>query len=353
MKKGLLGAAGTVIGAGAATLATGVLVERRVGRQRRRAMPDADRLVALRSSPVEVTAEDGVRLHAEVDEPDPGSPPGPTVVFAHGYALNLDCWHFQRATFHGRRRMVFYDQRSHGRSGRSTDDNATVDQLGRDLLTVLDALVPEGPAVLVGHSMGGMAIMALAEQHPELFGDRVAGVGLLSTAADGMRPHRVLSPLIPDRIGGQAGPRLVAALALAPQLVETVRRRGSNIGYLVTDQLAFGADVPPAYVEFVNEMIAATPFEVLAQFFPQFDALDKVSVLAALDRVPTTVVCGTKDVLTSVRHSRKLAATVAGARLLELPDAGHMVILERKEEVNRALEDLFSDAEQVVASRAS
>ena len=64
-----------------------------------------------------------MRLHAEVDEADPdvaagapGASVEPTLVFVHGYALNLDCWHFQRAHFRGRQRMVFYDQRSHGRS---------------------------------------------------------------------------------------------------------------------------------------------------------------------------------------------------------------------------------------------
>ena len=43
--------------------------------------------------------------------------------------------------------------------------------------------MPEGPIVLVGHSMGGMTIMALADAHPELFGDQVLGVALLSTSA--------------------------------------------------------------------------------------------------------------------------------------------------------------------------
>ena len=37
--------------------------------------------------------------------------------------------------------------------------------------------------MLVGHSMGGMTIMALAEQRPELFAERVAGVALISTSA--------------------------------------------------------------------------------------------------------------------------------------------------------------------------
>ena len=75
--------------------------------------------------------------------------------------------------------MVFWDQRSHGRSGRSDLTHATIDQLGDDLLAVLEATTAPGrPVVLVGHSMGGMTIMALADRHPELFGDRVVGVAL-------------------------------------------------------------------------------------------------------------------------------------------------------------------------------
>ena len=63
-----------------------------------------------------------------------------------------------------------------------------------------------------------------------------------------------------------------------------MRRRGSNIGFLVADQFAFGEDVPASYVEFVNNMLAATSFEVLAQFFPNFDTLDKFDALAAFAR---------------------------------------------------------------------
>jgi pimeloyl-ACP methyl ester carboxylesterase len=199
-----------------------------------------------------------------------------------------------------------------------------------------------------------MTIMALAEQHPELFGDRVVGAALVSTTAGGLRPHRIISSLIPDSVGGQVGARLMAALSRAPELVDSARRRGSNIGFLVTDRFAFGEDVPASYVEFVDEMLAGTPFEVLAEFFPHFEKLDKFAVLHCFEKIPTTVLCGTKDLLTSVGHSRKLAKRVAGARLVEVSGAGHMVILERADKVNAAVTDLVAAAEQRLAeSRAS
>jgi pimeloyl-ACP methyl ester carboxylesterase len=353
-KRRLLGLAAAGAGAAAAALATGIAVERRVVKARRSGAGGADELGGLRGTAVRIEVEGGIGLHAEVDEVAPyddgGGSAGPgsgqaTLVFVHGYALNLDCWHFQRAAFRGKRRMVFYDQRSHGRSDRSERDAANIDQLGRDLKAVLDRLVPTGPVVLVGHSMGGMTIMALAEQHPELFGDRVVGAALISTTAGGLRPHRILGGYIPDVVGSTLAPRLVAGLARAPELVDSARRRGSNIGYLVTGAFAFGDDVPASYVEFVDQMLAGTSFQVLAEFFPTFEALDKYHVLQAFERVPTTILCGTKDQLTSVGHSRTMTERRPGARLVESQGAGHMVILERAEKVNAALEALVEEAE--------
>jgi pimeloyl-ACP methyl ester carboxylesterase len=324
-------------------------VERRVVKARRNAAPLVAELGGLHGTPTEVVTEDGVRLYVEVDEQAPYAGSGhpgaePTLVFVHGYALNLNCWHFQREHFRGRNRMVFFDHRSHGRSGRSSRENATIDQLGRDLRQVLDQVVPTGPVVLVGHSMGGMALLALAEQHPELFGDRVVGAALLSTLAGGMRPHRIFGRLLPDRLMSAVTPRVVAGLARAPELVENARRAGSNVGFLVTDRFAFGDDVPTAYVEFVDEMLAGTPVDVLAEFFPGFDTLDKYHALAAFGRVPTLVLCGTEDRLTGIEHSRRMAELIPGCTLVEERGAGHMVILERHEQVNDALGRLVARA---------
>ena len=220
-------------------------------------------------------------------------------------------------------------------------------------LFIIVAILVERTGTEDLRSMGGMAILALAEQYPEMFGDRIVGAALISTTAGRLRPHRIISAYIPDSVGSLVGPRLIAGLARAPELVDSARRRGSNIGFLVTDTFAFGDDVPASYVEFVDEMLAGTPFEVLAEFFPHFAALDKFSVLAPFERIPTTIVCGTKDLLTSVGHSRKMAKRIQGARLVEAPGAGPMVILERAERVNTALEQLLEEAETKAGRKAS
>ncbi len=351
LRRRVLTYAAGAAGLAAAGAAAGIAHRRRV--IARRGVGDVSRLGSLRSDPITVVAEDGVPLHVEVDDYRPvvaghrrsaDDAQELTVVFVHGYALNLDCWHFQRAGYRGLVRTVFFDQRSHGRSGRSKPGNATVEQLGHDLRQVIDEVVPEGRMVLIGHSMGGMSIIALAEQHPELFGERVTGVGLISTTAGGLHPHRFFVPLLPDGFGGDIAMRLVAGLARTGKVVDGLRRLSKDVAMVATDAFAFGDDVPQSYVEFVDEMLAKTPFDVVAEFFPNFEALDKFAVVNAFDRLPTTIICGTEDRLTSIGHSRKMHQLIPGSQLVECEGAGHMVILERHEQVNAALDQLIAAA---------
>lgn len=344
-------------GAGVAGLAVaaGVAGKRLTARRdENRLHHEGVRLGSLRGRVHRVTATDGLVLHAEVDEVAPwcrddreAEPEAlATVVFVHGFALSLDCWHFQRLAFRGKRRMVFFDLRSHGRSGRSPEETATIDQLGRDLHSVLEALAPDERVILVGHSMGGMAIVALAEQHPELFGERIVGAGLISTTAGGQRTHKILSRYIPDALGRRAVERGLLLAAQRDRILELARRGGSPLAGRIIEEFAFGAGkVPPAYVAFLDEMISSTPLKVLVEFIPQFDALDKFHVVEAFADVPTWIMCGTADKLTSIGHARKLHSRIPGSHLLELQGGGHMPIMEFKDRVNVALGTLFEEAD--------
>ncbi|GAB7002999.1 hypothetical protein JCM18899A_04700 [Nocardioides sp. AN3] len=339
--------AGTVAGA-AGLAAAGAAI--RVA-QRRRVIERRDGESApfgsLHAPAHTVIADDGVPLHVEVDEADSAL----TVVFVHGYALNLDCWHFQRAAFRGLVRTVFYDLRSHGRSGRDTIAEGTIDQLACDLKSVIDAVVPDGPVVLVGHSMGGMTIVALAEQHPELFGSKVAGVALIATTAGGLDPSRLFFPVVPRRIGAGLTGSTIRTLARGHRAVDGVRRAGRSIATVLTDAFAFGDEVPAGYVEFVDDMLSATPFQVVAEFFPGFREFDKFDHVEILGRVPTTIICGTADRLTSIGHSRKLNSRIPGSTLVECEGAGHMVLLERHGQVNAALDQLLAAASSAAGTR--
>lgn len=355
----LLRTLGGAVGLAAAGTAVGIArQQRQISRRAGEDLPFG----SLHSTPITVIADDGLPLHVEVDEPDAAhekarrlrsrsDTPPVTVVFAHGYCLNLDCWHFQRAAYRGLVRAVYYDQRSHGRSGHSDRQHATIEQLGRDLKLIIDTVAPDGPVVLVGHSMGGMTIVALAEQFPELIGDKVIGVALISTTAGGLDPGRVLLPLLPARLSGGLTSRAVATLLHGHAAVDTVRRVGRAIAGVATQRYAFGGDVPASYVRFVDDMLSATPFEVVAEFFPSFSTLDKFDFVEALDAVPVSIICGTADKMTSIGHSRKLHVRIPGSRLIECEGAGHMVPLERHDQVNAELDQLITAATTRAATR--
>ncbi len=346
----LVKAAGASAAAAVTALTIGVAVERRVARTRDRTGARIAQMTSLRSPPRTVHTTDGIGLYAEVDDVSPyqgngrTEEPDVTLVFCHGYALNLDSWYFQRDSFRGKYRMVFYDQRSHGRSEMSPRPQASIDRLGDDLAEVIDQLAPDGEVILVGHSMGGMAIMAFAERHPEDFAGRIAGVALIATTAGDLKPHQILSRMIPNRVGEFMAPRVVAALAAAPDLVDSSRKLGSNIGFLAADRFAFGGDRPAAEVEFLNSMLDGTSMKVIGAFFPVFSALDKFESLALIDKVPTTIVGAARDRITAVAHSRRMAEAMPGARYVEVPGAGHMVIFEARDLVNAEIESLVERA---------
>ena len=350
-----VGLAAAVVGVVAAGAAAGVAIERRaVGRARRAPDPYADEpFGSLHTAGRTVYADDGVPLHVEIEGDDADVP---TVVFVHGFTLSMDCWHFQRRDLAGIGRVVFYDQRSHGASGRSPREHATIDQLGSDLFAVLEAVAPRGPVVLVGHSMGGMTLLALADQHPELFAPdtgRVIGVALVGTAAGAFAETIFGIPGVVGRAVRPVAPGAIRAANRRAHLIEQGRRAGSDIAFLLTRKLSYGGDVPPSLVAFMERMVAATPVEVMTEFFDTFLQHDKLEALSVLKGVPTLILCGDDDKLTPVRNSHVMAEALPDAELVVVPGAGHMVMLERPSVVNAALRRLVERAaEQPQAASA-
>lgn len=341
------GAAGGLLGLVAAGVAVGLAAEQRtVGQSRRRPDPEARepffRLPADRVR--RVVAEDGVPLH--VEEVGPADAPL-TVVLCHGYTQQMAVWHYQRQELaaDGRTRLVLWDQRSHGRSGRGRAESATIDQLGRDLLAVLEATAPRGPVVLVGHSMGGMTVMALADQRPDLFGTRVVGVGLVGTSAGKLAEVTFGMPAAVTPLSRAVLPWLTRGARQRPELFERGRRLGTDLAYVLSRRIAFGsAEVSPSHVELVEKMLADTPVDVVAEFYDTFVDHDKLAALDVLRGVEVLVLCGSEDRLTPLDHSRAIAAALPDARLVVVEGAGHMVQLERASLVTLHLRDLVRRA---------
>jgi len=291
-----------------------------------------------------VVAEDGVSLHVEVDDPaaDAVREGAPTVVLSHGYTLSLRSWVLQRkALARAGYRVVLWDQRSHGRSEVAASESCTIDQLGRDLHRVIEEVAPEGPLTLVGHSMGGMTIMSMAEQFPEVVRERVVAAAFVATSAGGTNMMTLGFGQFVGRLLGRLGPRFLARMGTQQKLVDTARRLGRDVEDLIVDRYSFASPVAQHTVRYTGDMIMGTPLQVMADFLPTINVHDKQAALEQFHGVETLVVNGQQDLLTPPDHSEAIVRLVPGAEHVVVEDAGHIIMLEHPEVINEQLLELI------------
>ena len=356
MKAQAWGAIAGAAGATVAGVAFGVVARKRhqlLAQRRRRSDGSVEPGAGPPGEPSSVTADDGVRLSCEEIEPT-GGPAALTVVLVHGFALDRRTWHFQRTSLAELTgptvRQVIYDLRSHGRSERAGRETCTLDQLGQDLAAVIRALAPDGPLVLVGHSMGGMAIMALAEQDPGLFAERVAGVAFVATSAGEIGSSGLSGSLLTRRNPLTRSVGLIARLQ--PTLVEGVRRAAGDVIWAITRSFAYGDEnVEPWLVDLVDTMISANAVDALTDFVDTVGSHDRIAALPALAGCEVLVAAGDADRVIPFSHSERIAAELPHATLLRVPGAGHLPMLEQPDVVDAALADLVRRSEAAGSRR--
>lgn len=245
---------------------------------------------------------------------------GPTFLFVHGFATTSRVWTKQfRDLPPAGIRTVAFDHRGHGASSAPMAETV-VGNLADDVRVVVEGLDLRD-ALVVGHSMGGMALLAFAVRYPEVAAARLQGMVLVSTAA---------------KVGVAHVPLL--GRALAPFTAGFVRSgtwsRSDWSGWAA--RWLFGKDPVPSQVDLVRAMLASAREETVIGCA---DALTAFDLTAQLDRVaiPTLVVNGTADLLTTPGDARRLARGIPGARLELVPGAGHMVMLEQAERLDALL----------------
>lgn len=288
-----------------------------------------------------ITTDDGVRLHVEIDGRQEAQP---TIIFVHGFAARLEEFDAQRAALRERGQLVFFDQRGHGSSGWGRFRAATIDQLGRDLGQVIDGQ-PPGPIVLVAHSMGGMSALALAQQRPGLFGDRIVGLALVSTAI-GHLPATAM----PRRAARLAVRYHVATMAawvlwLTAPLLDFIAPFRREWGRRWLLHRLFGRGNPPEQAaKTMQKTWTRTPLSITTAFYPALVTYNVPGSLDVLQKIPVLIVSGKQDRAIPSARSVHLARRIGGStRLVIVEGAGHMVNLTHADEVNKALSTLIDD----------
>ncbi|MBA3729131.1 MAG: alpha/beta hydrolase [Actinobacteria bacterium] len=333
MAAGAGAAAGLTVGIGASVYL--------LHRSRRAA--DPGRALDLEERPGEqfaVTSFDGTDLAVNAVGPEGG---GPTLIFVHGFTLDMTAWHFQWKCFSHDHRCVLFDQRGHGRSGPAAGGDYSLEALGRDLKAVLDAVAPDQPVVLIGHSLGGMAVLSFANLHPEEFGSRVGGVVLANTSAGDLL--KAMLGALGSRAGTYLAPwahRLSGNPARLHRLRQGLFHGGAGLAFLAARATNFGVDAPPSVVEHVVRLASRAPAEVWTDIFTSLVELDLGHALRHVT-VPALIVAGDVDRLTPPSSALALQGALPDARMVVLTGAGHCSILERHEQFNDAVADFLRD----------
>lgn len=271
------------------------------------------------------TSADGARLHVEVH----GEDGAPAVVLAHGWTCSTAFWAAQIRALATGHRVIAYDQRGHGRSPAGSGYGTAA--LADDLVAVLGAtLAPGEKAVVAGHSMGGMTVMAAAAR-PE-FAEHVAAALLCSTGSGRLVEEATVLPWRPGRARTRiTGAVLGSRAPLGP--VTPVARK-------VLKYATMGPGSAPDKVEACARIVHACPTRVRRAWSGVLASLDLDAQLTALT-VPTAVIGGKSDRLTPIVHARGLAAALANCvGLTELTGVGHMSPIEAPEAVTAAVREL-------------
>lgn len=295
--------------------------------------------------PEHLELADGARLRlVRGGEPDAEV----TVVFVHGYALDHRCWedlvHLVPSAVERPVQVISYDQRGHGRSTAATANNATVDQLGDDLAELIEGAAPTGRVVVAGHGMGGLAALACAQRHPELFEPadsgpaRVAGLVLLSTAArETATEARAATGLAVE--SGVGLPAMINRLmwdleaVVGSKVVDLVTDRAHKAAVTAMRWSLFGDDPQDAHLVLALRMIRHHWPKVMAMFRPALDEYVRDAKLTVPRATLVLALVGERDRLVTPEQAAALVEPVPGADVIVLPGLGHMLPLEGTAEV--------------------
>ncbi|KAA9155141.1 alpha/beta fold hydrolase [Amycolatopsis acidicola] len=278
---------------------------------------------------------DGTALHVRTSGPAQAET---TMVLVHAWTQDLTEWDPILPLLPPDVAVLRYDHRGHGGSMPAAPGTATLAQLADDLAELIAARAPEGRLVLVGHSMGGMTLMALAERHPELVGERVDAVAFISTSCSNM-----------DKLTlGLRGAAGRAAIRVDKRLGVTLSRYGKEylpipavLARPATKWLAFGRKVRRADVRAMTaQFLRAHPGSV-GGFRDSMSRHDRRAALATLKDKRSVVLVGDRDRLTPVSHAKVIAQELPEAEFVLFPGAGHELTYERSEAVAARLRKLL------------
>jgi pimeloyl-ACP methyl ester carboxylesterase len=277
---------------------------------------------------------DGSALQVEVYGPADGLP----LIVTHGWGMNSTEWYYLKRQLTDSFRLLVWDLPGLGLSTAPTNHDYSLENLARDLDAVLD-LVGERPALLLGHSIGGMITLTFCRLFPKALGPRVLGLVLVHTTYT--NPVRTTQ-----------GARLFTALErplLVPLLHLTIWLSPlvwllnwlsylNGTAYLSTKHSGFAGTETWAQLAFATSFQPLASPAVLARGMLGMLAYDATATLRAIP-IPTLLVPGDRDTTCKPEASDRMYQAIQSAQLAPLAPAKHMGLLEHNQRFAACVRD--------------
>jgi pimeloyl-ACP methyl ester carboxylesterase len=265
----------------------------------------------------------GSELQVEFYGPEDGIP----IILTHGWGLDSREWNHLKRDLADGFRLIVWDEPGLGKSTRPTNRDYNLENLARDLQAVL-ALAGDKPAILLGHSIGGMITLTFCDLFPALLGSRVIGLVLTHT-----------TPTNPVRTTSGGGfftaiekpvlvPLMYLTIALSP-LVWLMNWLSylNGSAHLSTKQSSFAGTETWEQIDFFTSFQPQASPAVMARGMLGMMRYNATQVLARIP-VPTLVVAGDRDGVTKPEASERIHAGIPRSRLITLSPAKHLGLIE-------------------------
>ncbi len=288
---------------------------------------------------------DGTVLHVESSGPQGALP----VVLVHGWGVDNRAFYYTKRSLAARHRVIAWDLRGLGQSSRAGKDGYSLDAMADDLAAVVD--LAGAPAVVLGHSIGGMIAQTFARRHANRLGSDVVALVLVGTTYTDPTRTTLGAPVMHALERPLFTPLMYLTIALAPLVWGMNWLSYVNGTQIVGTALTgFTGAESRGQLDFATLFFAKAPPGVLARGMLAMFEFDETSSIGNI-AVPVLVVPGDRDPVLLPRASEHIAAVVPDATLAVLAPGKHMGLMERHEEFDAVLAR-FIDARAAVHVRA-
>ena len=265
---------------------------------------------------------DGSAIHVEFY----GSPNAPPVILTHGWGPNSTVWYYAKKQLAKHFYLIVWDLPGLGKSTKPKNRDYSIEKYARDLEAVLSLV--ERPAVLLGHSMGGMIILTFCRLFPEHLEKLVAGLILVDTTYTNPLKTTVFSRILTALHKPLLEPLLYLTIALSPLLwlISGLSYLNGSM-YLTTEISGFTGRETRGQLDFSTRLgLLASP-GVLARGVLAMFNFDETKTLPAIN-IPVQVIVGQSDIATVLAANRRISIDIPQAELVVLRPAGHMGLME-------------------------